>query len=123
MCSPTTVILRGWVKGARVCLVSVTSSENVPCPTQPTRLERHAMEERRRSPLERYRSDLLSVVGAAATAYGYTLTIWSTGMILSHTYGPPNPPEVPFFFVGAVAVFAVVGTLAFGGMSWEFVTS
>jgi hypothetical protein len=34
--SPTTVILRGWVKDARVCLVSVASSENVPCPTQTT---------------------------------------------------------------------------------------
>jgi len=75
------------------------------------------MEERRRSPLERYRSDLRSVVDAAATVYGYTLTKWSTGMILSHTYGPPNSPEVPFFFVGVVAAFAVVGTLAIGGMS------
>jgi hypothetical protein len=43
-------------------------------------------------------------------------------MILSHTYGPPNPPEV-LFFVAAAAAFAIVGTLAFGGMSWEFVTS
>lgn len=78
------------------------------------------MEEPRRSPLERFRSDLRSVVGAAATAYGYTLTIWSTGMMLSHAYGPPSPPEVVLFFVGAVVAFAVVGALAFGGMSGEF---
>jgi len=56
----------------------------------------------------------------AAAAYGYTLTVWSTGMVLSHAYGPPSPPEVLSFFIGAVVAFAVVGALAFGGMSGEF---
>lgn len=45
----------------------------------------------RRSPLARYRSDIRNVVGSSASAYGYTLTVWSTGMVLSHAYGPPNP--------------------------------
>jgi hypothetical protein len=78
------------------------------------------MDERRSSPLGRYRSDLINVVGSSASAYGYTLTIWSTGMVLSHAYGLPSPPLVFSFFVGAVVGFAVVGVLAFGGVSAEF---
>ena len=73
-----------------------------------------------RSMAVRYRSDLRNVVGSSASAYGYTLTVWSTGMILSHAYGPPNPPEVFSFFAGAVLAFALVGILAFGGVSVEF---
>lgn len=73
-----------------------------------------------RSAAVRYRSDLRNVVGSSASAYGYTLTVWSTGMILSHAYGPPDPPEVFSFFAGAVLAFALVGILAFGGVSVEF---
>jgi hypothetical protein len=67
------------------------------------------MEEQGRSALGRYRSDLRNVVGSSASAYGYTLTIWSTGMVLSYAYGPPSPPLVVSFFLGAVLGFAVVG--------------
>ena len=70
------------------------------------------------SPLgKRYRSDLRNVVGSSATAYGYTLTVWSTGMVLSHAYGPPSPPLIFAFFGGAVLAFALVGALAFGGVT------
>ena len=70
------------------------------------------------SPLrKRYRLDLRNVVGSSATAYGYTLTVWSTGMVLSHAYGPPSPPLVFAFFGGAVLAFALVGALAFGGVT------
>ncbi len=75
-----------------------------------------------RSSLGRYRSDLRSVVGSSATAYGYTLTVWSTGAVLSHAYGPPSPPLVFAFFGGAVLAFAAVGSLAFGGVRAEFGT-
>ena len=78
------------------------------------------MEEQGRSPLGQYRSDLRNVVGSSASAYGYTLTIWSTGMVLSHAYGPPRLPLVFSFFFGAVVGFAAVGILAFGGVSAEF---
>ncbi len=79
------------------------------------------MQEQGRRPLLRqYREDLRNVVGSSATAYGYTLTIWSTGMVLSHAYGPPSPPLVFAFFGGAVVAFAVVGILAFGGVAVEF---
>lgn len=78
------------------------------------------MESQGSTPLRRYRSDLRGVVGSSATAYGYTLTVWSTGAVLSHAYGPPSPPLVFAFFGGAVLAFAVVGALAFGGVTPEF---
>lgn len=78
------------------------------------------MEAQERSMKIRYRSDLRNVVGSSAGAYGYTLTVWSTGMVLSHAYGPPSPPLVFSFFGGAVLAFALVGVLAFGGVTAEF---
>lgn len=76
------------------------------------------MEPRRRLALRRrYRSDLRNVVGSSATAYGYTLTVWSTGSILSYAYGPPSPPLLFAFFGGAVLAFALIGALAFGGVT------
>ena len=78
------------------------------------------MEEQDLSPVSRYRSDLRNVVGSSASAYGYTLTIWSTGMVLSYAYGPPSPPLVFTFFLGAVLGFAAVGVMAFGGVTVDF---
>lgn len=78
------------------------------------------MEEQGRSALGRYRSDLRNVLGSSASAYGYTLTVWSTGMVLSHAYGPPSPPLVFSFFLGAVLGFALAGMMAYGGVSVEF---
>ena len=78
------------------------------------------MDRQERSASGRYRSDLRNVIGSSASAYGYTLTMWSTGSVLSHAYGPPSPPLVFSFFLGAVAAFAVVGMLAFGGVTVEF---
>ncbi len=72
------------------------------------------------SPLDRYRADLRSVIGSSSAAYGYTLTVWSTGSVLSHFYGPPSPGEVFAFFGGAMVAFAVVGLLAFGGVTARF---
>lgn len=40
--------------------------------------------------------------------------------MLSSAYGSPGPPQVFAFLVGAVIAFAVVGTLAFGGVRQEF---
>ncbi len=78
------------------------------------------MDERPRSALGRYRSDLRNVIGSSASAYGYTLTVWSTGSVLSHAYGLPSPPLVFSFFLGAVVGFVVVGLMAFGGVTVEF---
>jgi hypothetical protein len=68
----------------------------------------------------RYRSGLRNVIGSSATAYRYTLTVWSTGMVLSHAYEPPSPSLVFSFFGGAVLAFALVAALAFGGVTAEF---
>ena len=78
------------------------------------------MEQRDNSALERYRTDLRAVIGSSSSAYGYTLTVWSAGSILSHFYGSPSPPVVFSFFGGAVVAFAFVGALAFGGVSKRF---
>lgn len=68
----------------------------------------------------RYRKDLRGILGASAGPYGYTLSIWGGGSMLSYVYGTPNPVQVFLFLAGAVAAFAVVGTLAFGGAGKEF---
>ena len=78
------------------------------------------MEAPRPSLLGGYRPGLRSVVGASATAYGYTLTVGPTSMLLTHGYGPPEPLEVLLFCGGAILAFALVGALAFGGVSGHF---
>lgn len=70
----------------------------------------------------RYRKDLRGILGASAGPYGYTLSIWGGGSMLSYVYGTPSPVQVFLFLAGAVAAFAVVGTLAFGGAGKEFDT-
>ena len=78
------------------------------------------MEAPRPSLLSGYRPGLRSVIGASATAYGYTLTVGPTSMLLTGAYGPPKPFEVLLFCSGAIVAFAVVGALAFGGESGHF---
>jgi hypothetical protein len=78
------------------------------------------MDRKQPAALERYRTDLRGVVGSGATAYGYTLTVWSSGAVLSGAYGPPSPLEAFAFLAEAVVAFAVVGALAFGGVTAEF---
>ena len=78
------------------------------------------MEEQESSVLGRYRTDLRGVLGSSASAYGYTLTIWSSGAMLSHFYGSPSPPKVFSFLGGAVLAFALIGALAFGGVTKRF---
>ena len=78
------------------------------------------MEAPRPSLVKSYRPGLRSVVGASATAYGYTLTVGPTSMLLTGGYGPPEPLEVLLFSGGAILAFALVGALAFGGMTERF---
>lgn len=65
----------------------------------------------------RYRSALRVTVAASAAPYGYTLTIWTSGAVLSHARGIPGTAEALLFLIGAVAAYALVGGLAFGGFS------
>src|SRR5215218_7197740 len=76
--------------------------------------------ERRRAPLSRYRCDLRYFVGSRPSAYAYTLTVWFTGMVLSHAVGLPSPPLVFSFFLEAALGFAAVGVVAFEGVTAEF---
>jgi hypothetical protein len=62
---------------------------------------------------KRYRSAIRATVVASAAPYGYTLTIWTSGAVLSHTRGIPNTFEALLFLIGAVAAYALVGALAF----------
>jgi len=41
-------------------------------------------------------------------------------MLLTGAYGPPKPFEVLLFCGGAIVAFALVGALAFGGVSEHF---
>jgi hypothetical protein len=66
----------------------------------------------------RYRTALRATIAASAAPYGYTLTIWTSGAVLSHARGIPNSGEALLFLCGAVLAFAVIGGLAFGGF-WE----
>ena len=65
----------------------------------------------------RYKSALRATVASSAAPYGYTLTVWTSGAVLSHARGIPNAGEALLLLVGAVAAYAIVGGLAFGGFS------
>jgi hypothetical protein len=65
----------------------------------------------------RYRAALRTTVATSALPYGYTLTVWTTGAILSHARGIPDTGEALLLLVGAVAAYALVGGIAFGGLS------
>lgn len=60
-----------------------------------------------------YLAALRASVAASATPYGYTLTIWTSGAVLSHAHGIPAAPGALLFLLGAVAGYALVGSLAF----------
>jgi hypothetical protein len=62
-----------------------------------------------------YRAALRATVAASAGPYGYTLTIWTSGAILAHARGIPDAGDALLFAAGAVAAYALVGGLAFGG--------
>ncbi|MGH3847492.1 MAG: hypothetical protein ACRDS0_39665 [Pseudonocardiaceae bacterium] len=62
----------------------------------------------------RYRAHLQAVVATSAAPYGYTLTIWTSGAVMTHARGIPTALEALLFLGGAVAGFALVGALAHG---------
>ena len=64
-----------------------------------------------------YTSSLRTTVAASAAPYGYTLTIWTSGAVLSHAHGIPNGGDALIFLIGAVAAFVLIGGLVFGGLS------
>ena len=51
--------------------------------------------------LARYRSALRATIAASAAPYGYTLTVWTSGAVLSHARGIPSAAEALLFLGGA----------------------
>jgi hypothetical protein len=68
-------------------------------------------------PWRRYKPALRAAVAASAAPYGYTLTIWTSGAVLSHARGIPSAAEALLFLIGAVGAYALIGGIAFGGFS------
>jgi hypothetical protein len=42
--------------------------------------------------------------------YGYTLTVWTSGAVLTHARGIPSTADALLFMLGAVLGFALVGS-------------
>ncbi len=53
-----------------------------------------------------------TIVSASAAPYGYTVSLWSTGALLTHYRGIPDVGQVFLFAAGALVGFAVVGLRA-----------
>jgi hypothetical protein len=70
--------------------------------------------------LNHYRKNLRTAVGSSAGPYGYTLATWTTGAVLTNARGIPDALAALTFMGGAVLGFAVVGALAFGGVTKHF---
>lgn len=69
---------------------------------------------------DRYRESLRTAVGTSAGPYGYTLATWTTGAVLTHARGTPTTLDAFLFVAGAVTGSALVGALAFGGVTRRF---
>lgn len=65
----------------------------------------------------RYMDHLRSTVVATASPYGYTLTIWTSGAVLMHARGLPSTLDAVLYMVGAVVGYAVIGLIAFRGLT------
>jgi hypothetical protein len=65
--------------------------------------------------LTRYRAALRATIAASAAPYGYTLTVWTSGAVLSHARGIPSAAEALLFLGGAVAAYACVAVVALRG--------
>ena len=70
--------------------------------------------------LNHYRNRLRVTLGSSAAPYGYTLATWTSGAVLANASGVPNAVAALTFMVGAVLGFALVGALAFGGVTKHF---
>ncbi len=58
-----------------------------------------------------YARALATVVRRSAIPYGYTLTVWTSGAAIEHSHGTPAVGDTFLFLIGAVAGFAVLGSL------------
>jgi hypothetical protein len=68
--------------------------------------------ERRRGVRTRYLVALGATIAASAAPYGYTLTIWTSGAVLSHARGIPSRSDALLFLLGAVGAYALIAAVA-----------
>jgi hypothetical protein len=61
------------------------------------------------------RSELANNLANESEAYGYTLCIWGAGALLIAAYGVPDVVGVTAYLGGALAGFATLVLVAFGG--------
>jgi hypothetical protein len=61
-----------------------------------------------------YRIHLQTAVANSAAPYGYTLTIWTSGAVITHARGIPTAWEALLFLAGAVIGFGMAAALAYG---------
>jgi hypothetical protein len=66
-------------------------------------------------PLGTYRQAARQAVAMSIAPYGYTLTVWTSGAVLTHARGIPSTADALLFMLGSVVGFALVGVTAFGG--------
>jgi hypothetical protein len=59
----------------------------------------------------RYAHSLATVLRGSAIPYGYTVTVWTSGMMLTRQRGEPSVGEVFLFMVGAVSAFILLGAI------------
>ena len=69
----------------------------------------------------RYLSALATVLRGSAVPYGYTVTVWTSGMMLTRERGLPSVGDIFLFMVGAVAGFGLLGLIVrlAGSMPFE----
>lgn len=65
------------------------------------------------------RTRLESNLTAESEAYGYTLSIWGAGALLTHTFGLPDVERTLAYLIGALVGFTVLAVLAWGDISSE----
>ncbi len=58
-----------------------------------------------------YASALATVLHGSAIPYGYTVSIWTSGVVLIRHRGLPTTGQAFLFVVGAVAAFVVLGSI------------
>jgi hypothetical protein len=67
-----------------------------------------------------YRNHLKTAVATSAAPYGYTLTVWTSGAVTTHSRGIPTAWEALLFLAGAVCGFGLIAALAYGRPSEVF---
>jgi hypothetical protein len=48
--------------------------------------------------------------------YGYTLTVWTSGAVLTHARGIPTTLDALLFMLGGVVAFLLIGVAAYGNI-------